>query len=174
MFHATCSKKLPTIHDATLLHIRQLYATKLHCVWHALMSVEACCYVLRCRQIDCDWLWHFGHVCCIQTILYAADEGLLDGNIVQSVVNWYCYIIAHNQFAYMYKGIVQWSLVVWSSLYINETWGTWTGVRWVLKWHMLMASGVRQCVILELDNKQPCRSDCPLPLIMLVLATKLG
>ena len=34
-------------------------------------------------------------------IVNTADEGLHGGNIPQSIVDWYCYVIAHNQFAYI-------------------------------------------------------------------------
>ena len=34
-------------------------------------------------------------------IVNTVDEGLHGGNIPQSVVDWYCYVIAHNQFAYI-------------------------------------------------------------------------
>ena len=34
------------------------------------------------------------------SVLYAADKGLRGRNILQSVVDWYCYAFAHNQFAF--------------------------------------------------------------------------
>ena len=45
-------------------------------------------------------------ISCIQNIfqfslLYAADKGLCGQNVLQSVVDWYCYVIPHNQFAYI-------------------------------------------------------------------------
>ena len=36
-----------------------------------------------------------------KTVLYAADEGLCGQNVLQSVVNRYCYVIARNQFVYI-------------------------------------------------------------------------
>ena len=61
--------------------------------------VETHCYVLQCRWIDCEqnyvavsinnWL---------QDVSDAADKDLRGRNILQSDVDWYCYIIAHNQF----------------------------------------------------------------------------
>ena len=35
------------------------------------------------------------------SVLYAADEGLHGQNILQLVVDWLCYVFAHNQFAYI-------------------------------------------------------------------------
>ena len=38
---------------------------------------------------------------CVSFSLYAANEGLHGQNVLQSVVDWYCYVIAHNLFAYI-------------------------------------------------------------------------
>ena len=40
-------------------------------------------------------------VSCIQYVLYSADEGSCGWNVLQSVVDWFCYVFAHNQFAYI-------------------------------------------------------------------------
>ena len=40
-------------------------------------------------------------VSCVHNVLYAADKGLRGRNVLQSVDNRYCYVIAHNQFAYI-------------------------------------------------------------------------
>ena len=34
------------------------------------------------------------------SVLYTADEGLRGRNVLQLVVDWFCYVFAHNQFAY--------------------------------------------------------------------------
>ena len=79
--------------------------------------IEAHCYALQCRQIDCEQLrssinqqliaGHYSHEGLHQLRtklnstqhLYAADEGIHGWNVLQSVVDWCCYAIAHNQFA---------------------------------------------------------------------------
>ena len=39
--------------------------------------------------------------CTNTLVLYAADEDLRGRNIMQLVVDWFCYVFAHNQFAYI-------------------------------------------------------------------------
>ena len=50
--------------------------------------------------------WHKSTCTCthmqLDPVLHAADECLCGRNILQSVVNWYCYVITHNQFAYIH------------------------------------------------------------------------
>ena len=43
---------------------------------------------------------HQAFVSCVQnSVLYAADKGLHGWNVLQLVVDWFCYVFAHNQFA---------------------------------------------------------------------------
>ena len=70
--------------------------------------------------LQSDWChrftgqWHEKRVVCYQTLsnknggwvwvrdyIPTAEEDLCGQNILQSVVNWYCYVIAHNQFTYI-------------------------------------------------------------------------
>ena len=72
--------------------------------------VDAHCYALQCRRIDCEQIRNrisqepicrrFGHT--YKAVLYAADEGLRGWNVLQLVVAWFCYIFAQNQFAHIY------------------------------------------------------------------------
>ena len=41
----------------------------------------------------------------IQNVLYTADKGPRGWNVLQSVVNWFCYVFAHNQFTYTRVGV---------------------------------------------------------------------
>ena len=40
-------------------------------------------------------------VSCVQNVLHTVDKGLCGQNILQSDADWYCYLFAHNQFAYV-------------------------------------------------------------------------
>ena len=63
----------------------QLYSQhrSIQCVFHS-----HSCYFASCRR----------HA--YYNVLYAVGEGLCGRNVLQLVVDWYCYVFAHNQFAY--------------------------------------------------------------------------
>ena len=44
---------------------------------------------------------HMPSAVAYKIVLYTADKGLQGRNVLQSVTNWYCYIIAHNHFTYI-------------------------------------------------------------------------
>ena len=88
------------------LKVKSLYYT------HAQFNVvEALCYALQCRQIDCEQLCSsinqqlmagcFSH----KGLHQLRTKQSRGQNVLQSVVDWYCYVIAHNQFAYMLSQI---------------------------------------------------------------------
>ena len=64
-------------------------------------------YNSQWEQIDCEQLrssinfWPCRPSSAVYKISYAADEGLHVWNILHSVVNWHCYVTAHNQFAHI-------------------------------------------------------------------------
>ena len=107
-------------------------AMYIHTYTHIII-VEAHCYALQCRRIDCEQIrsrinqqliaGRFGHEClhqlrtklvCAQLTKAFIAETIdypnycwlrsLDNlcrNVLQSVVDWFCYVLAHNQFAYI-------------------------------------------------------------------------
>ena len=63
--------------------------------------VESHCYTLHCRRIDCEQI----HSRINQQLIAGCSghEGLQQlqfWNVLQSVIDWFCYVFAHNQFAY--------------------------------------------------------------------------
>ena len=75
---------VPFISDLTAIYVYVLLSLR-HMWW---------CYIGPI--IELNWIELNIHR---QT--YAAEEGLRGRNVLQSVVNWYCYVTAHNQFAYL-------------------------------------------------------------------------
>ena len=66
-----------------------------------LQDVSATKAFVSCVQTENHATYAYEHMD-LYTVLYTADEGLHGRNVLQSVVNWYCYEIAHNQFAYVH------------------------------------------------------------------------
>ena len=81
-YSGSVSFKLPGIHRGVYSEYQALSLTTNTNHWH-----ESIC---TCTHMQLD------------SVLHAADEGLCGRNILQSVVNWYCYVIVQDQFVYIH------------------------------------------------------------------------
>ena len=62
---------------------------------------EGAAYKTFCTQLTKTFGSKYPALDLTLDVLYAADKGLRGRNILQLVVDWFCYVFAHNQFAYI-------------------------------------------------------------------------
>ena len=72
--------------------------------WSCLYNdIEAHCYAHQCRQIDvCNYVAVSDNNWLQDVSATSAAYKISCRNVLQSVVDWYCYVSVHNQFAYAY------------------------------------------------------------------------